>query len=399
MAYAYDAGLIDRIMPRIKQYEATTGRKISQSVLDALMKGQLSAEVDKAQQTRAIDLQEEQFANQKDQQKKAAKAASVKGYVDTASTAGMGYLTYKAVTKPSAMSELLAYQKSIGATPAITGADITAAGGSFGAPTAEAAGYGLTAPGYTAPAFTGAQTTLAGGTAASGAQATPAVYGTGEYAAYDASLAAGASEGVGTATSAASMLGPVAGGVGGGLLGADLAVNKLHLFGAGKPGHMGGETNTAAAVGGAVGGAAGGALIGSQVGSVGGPVGAAVGAIVGGVVGWASEASVICSELVRQKRISERERTACVIFRFRYIPDDMFMAYLEWAEPIVRLMRNNRAANFFLVPFAMHFVGYMLAVQAKVEPTITERLVWKYAWWRCSEIARRTEQFVKEVAA
>jgi len=45
------------------------------------------------------------------------------------------------------------------------------------------------------------------------------------------------------------------------------------------------------------------------------------------------------------------------------------------------------------------FVGYMLAVQAKVEPTITERLVWKYAWWRCEKIARLAGQSVKEVAA
>jgi len=390
MAYAYDAGLIDRIMPRIKQYEATTGRKISQSMLDALMKGQLSAEVDKAQQTRAIDLQEEQFANQKEQQDKAAKAASIKGYVDTASTAGMGYLTYKAVTKPSAMSELLAYQKSLGAVPGATAADITT--GAFSAPTAEAAGYGLTAPGYTAPALTGAQTTLAGGTTAVGAQSGSAAFtgatGTAAYGSAEGAGAAGVlgAEGGGLAA-IAPYAGPAAAGFAGGkLLGPTL--DKV-LPGGGKPGK-------------AVGGAAGGALAGAAVGSVVPGVGTAIGAVVGGIIGGVSsliEDSVICSELVRQKRISERERTACVVFRFRYIPDDMFMAYLEWAEPIVCLMRNNRAANFFLVPFAMHFVGYMLAVQAKVEPTITERLVWKYAWWRCEKIARLAGQSVKEVAA
>lgn len=89
MAYAYDAGLIDRIKPRISQWEATTGRKISPSMLDALIKGQLSAEVDKASQTRALDLQKSQLEQTKIQQDKANKAAVTKGYIDTATTAGM----------------------------------------------------------------------------------------------------------------------------------------------------------------------------------------------------------------------------------------------------------------------------------------------------------------------
>jgi len=204
MAYAYDAGLIGRIMPRIKQYEATTGRKISQSMLDALMKGQLSAEVDKAQQTRAIDLQEEQFANQKEQQKKAAKAASIKGYVDTASTAGMGYLTYKAVTKPSPMSELIAYQKGLGAVPGtgVPSASVPAyTGASVPATTSLTAG----ASGIEYGTGIGAQTAIGGGTAAVGGQAALAGEA-GSLAAYDAALAAGAAEGVGTAGATTGML-------------------------------------------------------------------------------------------------------------------------------------------------------------------------------------------------
>jgi len=392
MAYAYDASLLDRIKPRISQWEATTGRRISPSMLDALIKGQLDAEAGKATQERALDLQERGLADAKDAANKASKAATTKGYVDTASTAGMGYLTYKAVTKPSAMSELLAYQKSIGATPAITGADITAAGGAFSAPTAEAAGYGLTAPGYTAPALTGAQTTLAGGTAAVGAQSGSAAFtGATGTAAYGSAEGAGAAGVLGAEGGGLAAIAPFAGPAAAGLVGGKLLGNTLDKV---LPG--GGKT------GAAVGGAAGGALAGAAVGSVVPVVGTAIGAIVGGVIGGIGsliEDSVICSELLRQGEITERDRTACVVFRFRYIPDDMFMAYLEWAEPIVRLMRNNRAANFFLVPFAMHFVGYMLAVQAKVEPTITERLVWKYAWWRCEKIARLAGQSVKEVAA
>ena len=142
--YAYDASLISRIQPRIKQWEATTGRRIAPTVLDSLIKEQMDAEVDKAQQSRALDLREQEFQNQKEQQDKASDAATVKGAFDMASTAGMLGLTYKSVTKPSAMSELIAYQK--GLAPATT---------------------------------TGAQTALAGGAPAVGAQTVPAVASTG----------------------------------------------------------------------------------------------------------------------------------------------------------------------------------------------------------------------------
>ena len=380
MAYAYDAGLIDRIMPRIKQYEATTGRKISQSMLDALMKGQLSAEVDKAQQTRAIDLQEEQFANQKEQQDKAAKAASIKGYVDTASTAGMGYLTYKAVTKPSAMSELIAYQKSLGAVPGtgVPAASVPAYSGGVPSVTSGVSGveYGT---------GVGAQTTLAGGTTATGAQIIPEAGGFHGAGIGDFAVEAGAGEGLGSAGAtpgASSYFLP--------------AVAGVAAFGAAKPLL---KKISKEVVGLGEGSKIDEALGGKAIAKADKDLGQVLNNILGDELSSFLDVSVICSELLRQGEITKRDRTACVVFRFRYIPDDMFMAYLEWAEPIVRLMRNNRAANFFLVPFAMHFVGYMLAVQAKVEPTITERLVWKYAWWRCEKIARLAGQSVKEVAA
>ena len=144
MTYAYDASLISRIQPRIKQWEATTGRRIAPTVLDSLIKEQMEAEVGKAQQSRALDLQEQQFQNQKEQQDKASKAATVKGAFDMATTAGMLGLTYKSVTKPSEMSELLAYQKAKDAKVALD-------------------------------ATKGAQTALGGNAPAVGAQTIPAV--------------------------------------------------------------------------------------------------------------------------------------------------------------------------------------------------------------------------------
>jgi hypothetical protein len=201
----------------------------------------------------------------------------------------------------------------------------------------------------------------------------------GGMAAYDASLAAGAAEGVGsTAGTAAglgatSLLGPAAAGfVGGSLLGKTF--DKI-LPGGGKTGA-------------AVGGAAGGALAGAAMGSVVPGVGTAIGAVVGGVVGAVGEMSVICSELVRQGWITEKDRTKCVIYRFNNIPDDLFMAYLEWAEPIVKIMRREGIGNYLLLPFAKAFVGYMIFR----DPTFFQRMVWKFAWWRCTKIAKRYEQ-------
>jgi hypothetical protein len=147
-----------------------------------------------------------------------------------------------------------------------------------------------------------------------------------------------------------------------------------------------------------VGGAAGGALAGAAMGSIVPGVGTLAGAVIGGIVGGVSEMSVICSELLRQKRITERDRTKCVLFRFRHIPNDMYYAYLEWAAPIVALMRRGGVANALLLPFAHAFVDYMIAIYDRKLPTFTQRMVWKYSWWRCSIIAQRHEQFVKEVA-
>ena len=138
MATAYDASLIQRIMPRIKQFEATTGRKIHPTLLDSLISEQLKMESDRASRERAYDiqergqdLQEQQFAANQEEQKDTAKAAKIKGAIDIGTTAGTLGLAYKAVSKPSAMSELLAYQKSLGATPTslTTGAQTAIGGG------------------------------------------------------------------------------------------------------------------------------------------------------------------------------------------------------------------------------------------------------------------------------
>ena len=359
MAYGYDAGLLERMMPRIKQWETTMGRRMPASMYESLMRGAFGAEADKGVKQRALDQQQSQFDQTKAQQDKAyedqASAAKTKGYIDTGSTLLTGGLAYKAITKPSAMSEYLAYQKGLGATP-----------------------------GSTATALPGAQTVIGGGAPATGAQFVPNATGIpGAPAATTADTMAftGGQEaasgginfaGVGTAVGLqlaqmkfGSMLQP--------------KLDKAGFHYAGKWGSMAGLPGLAT-----------GATV--DLAKKGWEEVKDIGSHLGDIAG-----TVICSELLRQKKITDNERKACVIFRANHIPDDMFSAYLTWAGPIVRLMRTSKVANFFLLPFAMNFVGYMLSVQANAEPTLTERLVWKYAWSRCKKIAHRVHS-VLEVA-
>ena len=214
-------------------------------------------------------------------------------------------------------------------------------------------------------------------------------------AAYDASMAEGAAAGVGTVPATTSLLGTGASALGYGALGytaGDFVAKAIEKW---SP--IGGEKEKSIA-GNVVKGAGAGAGVGM---AVGGPIGAVIGGAIGGIVGLGvglvEDASVICSELLRQGRISAHDRERCVIFRFRFIPDDIFAAYLEWAEPIVKVMRRGGIGNRLLLPFAHAFIGYMLAIQAKRIPSFAERMVWKYAWGRCTKIVRRDASFLSKV--
>jgi hypothetical protein len=67
----------------------------------------------------------------------------------------------------------------------------------------------------------------------------------------------------------------------------------------------------------------------------------------------------------------------------------MFVAYLEWAAPLVAMMKKGGVTNMLLLPFCKEFVAYMVNTQLGKKSTFTQRMVWKYAWSRCENIARR----------
>ncbi len=396
--YAYDAGLVNRILPRLNQYEATTGRRMTPAMLDALYRAEMAGEVDKAKQSAVLDRQQTQrdqdLALQREKLDKESKAATIGGISDLATTAVMGYLGYKALTKP-AVTTITLTNTGASAVPAYSATSAPSVGtaaettpwlsGSSGVNYGNVAGSG-SAVGASAGSGAGAGGAQAayGGSVATGQGALVAGEGsTASMAAYDAAVAEGAAEGVG------STAGTSAGGASAGMVAYPaLAASVGHALGRPVSKALGTHEKTTSDVMATGGGAIAGFYVGAESGSVGGPVGAVIGGVIGLAVGLASD-SVICSELLRQARISQRDRTKCVLFRFRCIPDDLFHAYEEWAAPHVAEMRKGGWRNRIRLPFAHAFTNYMLALYNGTEPTLFQRAVWRYAWWRCSMIARR----------
>src|SRR3989304_9188710 len=131
MAYAYDASLINRIFPRINQYEATTGRRITPAMLESLLRAEMSGEVEKAKSSALIEKQDiarqEELALRREQIGKESQEATIGGAVNLATTGGMLALGYKALTRPTDVDKLLAFSK--GGQTAFSSVPTTATGG------------------------------------------------------------------------------------------------------------------------------------------------------------------------------------------------------------------------------------------------------------------------------
>ena len=396
---ALSQGLIDTAWRRYNSRRALTGLPSSyqemRGTFDPIMEATANKDIQEAQLRYQNERSNRQLSLQEQAQKDAARAATVSGVASLGQLGASSYLGYKYLTKPPSALEnaLTAYYGGGGAAP-VTGADITAAGGMFNAPSYTAPA--LTTPGYTPPALSGAGSGGSGVLAGAGSGATVAGSGSAAFTGATGTAAYGSAEGSGVAgvlgaEGGTGILGTVAAPVAGWGLGnlAAMAIDKYSPIGGAKEKSIAGNIAKGAGIG---------AGIGSVVPGIGTVIGGAIGGAIGGVVGLVEDASVICSELLRQGGITEKDRTSCVVFRFRRIPDPMFMAYLEWAAPIVAIMRREGIGNKIIRPFATAFVGYMISVQRHRKITRFQRIVWKYAWRRCEKIVQRNEQFVGEVA-
>jgi len=295
-------------------------------------------------------------------QRNAASAAKASGLIQTGGLLGSGYLGYKNLQLAGQQAaQQNAFNQQLLGVLGSGGGNVGVANALPGlGPASQYTTLGLANAPSVAPALeTGLPSLSAYGSAAADALTTTAPAVAPETA---ATIGAGP----------AGLIGAGAGYLGSKLLGANKDITQgLTLGGAG------------AGIGAAIGAGT----------AAGGPVGAVIGGVIGIGASLVDDVSVICSELLRQKRITKWERKLCIAFRNFYISPTMFNAYLKWAAPIVKLMRKEGIANRLLLPFTMRFVKYMVKTEKGVEPTFLEKLAWKYAWHKCSAIAQRSKKF------
>jgi hypothetical protein len=357
---AYDSQVIDRVMPKIKQYEATTGRRLSPKMLESLMAAELDVEsknaTDNAFRSKSLELSERGLALNEKQAKDQAASAKVGGITGLASTAATGYLGYQYLNKPSPMAEYLASMKGSGTAVGGAGVESVPALSAPGNLSGSLAGQ--------TPGLTGAQTSLGGG----GAAAT----GGGVQGALGATEAVTPAVTAGVADAAATTSATAAGEVGLGTIASGLGYGGLAKVGTSMLGANQEISNTA-------GGAVAGAMIGAEYGSIGGPVGAVVGAVVGLVAGEIVD-TVLCTELHRQGEISERELKWARVCRMRYVSHNIYTGYLAWGTPVANTMRTNSTFNRMFKPVAKCFLRGLVRIAKGESLTASQWLACKSAY-------------------
>ncbi len=156
-----------------------------------------------------------------------------------------------------------------------------------------------------------------------------------EYGAETASNLVGSGTGSGAASAPSSFAGSLGGGVGAGI-----GTAAIDLATGVKPATAA-KSGLGAGIGFAIGDA-------TPLGPIGGVIGSAVGGAIGG--------RVICSELVAQGRMADKDRVADLDYTQRALTPYHVIGYLLWARPYVRLMQHDgwigRAATNFIEPFA-----------------------------------------------
>lgn len=308
--------LYKKIRTSIRQHEATTGRRVSPSILRALMESELTVESGRASERvrfeeaqRATGVLESQREREITSAERAARTAGTAGLIEAgAMTAlvgkriGVGKRLAPTTGRIGRGAQALAVKEATVTTPIITGAP------SVG--TLYSTGAEISAP------------TLTGTTPATATAAAPTAIGT-----------------------AAKVAAPAAIGYTAGRLGAKIPIGK-------------GET-AAKVKGGIAGGVATALLLGTN------PVGLIIG-VATGIIGGGK---VICTELHRQGFISTRILGLDAAYAHQTIDRNTFRGYWLWSEPYVRLMQNEVYGNIFtwlIKPFGIAW-AYHLAHQLDEE--------------------------------
>lgn len=319
---------------RIAQYEATTGRKVSSSLLQAWAREEIASEQDRATQERTLSLGEERLKKETALTERALagqeSAAKTSGLVQLGSAGVQTGMLLKGTDTGKALAS--GVKSALGIETAVTPGSIAAATAAPGAVAQTAVGKGIGAivgegiPGAVAPA---------GEAVISGTAAAPSMLNFG------------------------ALMTPM--GIGG------MAVSMLGE-------KIGMAPRAAGAVGGAMTGFA-----------VGGPIGA----LIGGTIGAISGGTVICTELHRQGYLPGEILELSSQHRVKHIDDHTYAGYMKWAPKVVSAMQKSFIMTEIVKPFGMSWAYEMASrMDPAVKGNLTGKILMKIGVPVCRKIGQ-----------
>jgi len=310
-----------RILKGLRQQEAVTGSRLEPDQIEAITRGELGAERDRALGFATLEQSDRQFGERMDLVRKqiddADRAAAVSGVTDIAGLGASYYLTKGQIAAEAANTEALrevAFKMGGGYENLASSASLVREG------------LVMPAVSSTAPmavgetAMTGAFDSLGASTGMAGDAGTMAnvVAETGGTVA--GTTAAG--------TTLASVAGPAAFGAVGAMIGKQ--VNEE------------------------VGGMVGGALAGAMAGTLLFPgIGTAAGFAIGGITGFIQDATVICGELYEQGYLPVNVLIGDKMYATYHVDREVYEGYRVWANPLVKLMRRSKLVTAVIAPLGI----------------------------------------------
>lgn len=292
------------IMRYIKQHEATTGKKLSKATIDSLMRQELEVSAGRATQARGLELQQEQFEQNKKVQDEQLSIQRQKIESDASAAKASGY----------------AQVGSTALTSAILLKDTAA---------------GKAVSGTVGDLYSGAKNLVTGGEAVQTASTTQ-----------------GATTGISEAATPAV-----------GALASNAATSTTTSTAASAGTKVAGGTFAAAGIGRAVFGASGDSTA-KDIGTIGTAalygtylapgIGTVIGAAVGVVYDLAADelGTIICTELHRQGLISKKLLNLDHEYRVKFVDKEVYDGYLILAKPVVRWMQLSKIVTKVITPFA-----------------------------------------------
>lgn len=337
----------DSLRRGIRQFQTTTGRRITPEALQALLAAELDVQASRSADNRALELRElaieEDIKLGRERLDAEKNAAKMGGITQLAGTAVQGGMLLKGTSVGKAIGGGIK-----------SGAQKLGSAIGFGSPavsgTTQLATMGAGGTGTAAFAYNPAVASLQAGAPAVGPAAASAP------GAVSANTASGSAAG----TVGGTVL-PATAGASAGRLGGDL------LF----------QGDSTAKDVGTIGG---GAAVGAYLGAPGGPVGMAIGAVIGAAVGVVydtiadSAGTVVCTELHRQGHIPTEILELDNQHRCQNIDARTYAGYLRWGAPLAKKMKTSRRVTKIVRPFG---VAWAYEMAHRMNPKIKGRLLGK----------------------